>query len=227
MKIVLQWSFRFFFYPPSRVFAYHSSARDNLSNCGHALMTDVSLSLSACVVCTCVSLEDRFLFFFWSSDREQTSGTTSPTLGHAYDCSAIPYNNAALQSTSRVPCAAAKNVRHFVGCCQEVPNSAARHRALHGLPHRRVERSKCVYESNCLPSTSWPRTVCRIKYTTSRDNNTRTLLTSFFILPPPPLSCTRRGKAANNAGVILRVTYLVHRQCFVDLLCVSTRAVVL
>lgn len=220
--------FPFFFYPPSRVFAYHSSARDNLSNCGHALMTDVSLSLSACVVCTCVSLEDRFLFFFWSSDREQTSGTTSPTLGHAYDCSAIPYNNAALQSTSRVPCAAAKNVRHFVGCCQEVPNSAARHRALHGLPHRRVERSKCVYESNCLPSTSWPRTVCRIKYTTSRDNNTRTLLTSFFILPPPPLSCTRRGKAANNAGVILRrVTYLVHRQCFVDLLCVSTRAVVL
>lgn len=70
MKIVLQWSFRFFFfYPPSRVFAYHSSARDNLSNCGHALMTDVSLSLSACVVCTCVSLEDRFLFFFFFGRR--------------------------------------------------------------------------------------------------------------------------------------------------------------
>lgn len=83
MKIVLQWSFRFFFfYPPSRVFAYHSSARDNLSNCGHALMTDVSLSLSLPVLCVRASVwKTDFFFFFGRRIGSKLAEQPPPPLG--------------------------------------------------------------------------------------------------------------------------------------------------
>lgn len=129
---------------------------------------------------------ERQFFFFSPSAREKNSGTTSPTPGRAHHCSAIPYNNAALQSAGRVPCAAAKNVRHFVDAVERCQT------LLQGIGLStgcRTEEWKEVSVSTkaIVCHRRLGQELCRIKYTTSHDNNT-TLLTCFFRFASHPLA---------------------------------------